>query len=90
MQRNNSKRTNMIITFDFEGGDEGAAFFALYAGLRMYKELKDAQPKPKGLSSVPAAEAFIMLEHLKEKHLKLYLQCETEYNSVYASKTPQL
>lgn len=90
------KRT-MIIKFDFEGRDEEAAFFALYAGLRMYKEKKDRQVKllnaANGNSeeqfSIPAAEAFCMLQDLKEKFPKEYAEASEEYEAVYGTSNNQ-
>lgn len=77
-----------IIDFDLKQ-DTGAAFFALYAGLRIYKEIKDAQPKPKDAISVPAAEAYCMLEDLKEKYPTEYEAAQKEYDEIYTYKVRQ-
>lgn len=81
----------MKIKFDLEGRMEDEAFFALYAGLRMYKEQKDSEYElskqlkqiPKGAFSIPAAEAYCLLMDLKEKFPKMYREAEEEYNEVY-------
>lgn len=74
----------MKIKFNFNhSSDPSAAFFALYAGLRIYKELKDSVTEPDMLS-IPGAEAFCMLMKLKEKFPEQFAACEREYNSTYA------
>ncbi len=70
----------MIIEFDLEASDQGAAFFALYAGLRMYKDLKSHQTKGTEENSIAGAEAYIMLETLAEKFPKLYKEASAEYS----------
>lgn len=50
----------MKIEFDLEGRDESAAFFALYAGLRMYKEQREKRCEGNAMSFT-AAEAYGML-----------------------------
>lgn len=72
----------MIITFDLEGRMEGCAFFALYAGLRMYKEQKEKVVEP-GAISTPAAEAYCMLRDLEEQHPVEYKQAGIEFQEVY-------
>ena len=72
----------MKIFFDFEARDEGAAFFALYAGLRMYKEQREKRVE-KDAISIPAAEAFCMLEDLKEQFPDEYEEAVIEYNECY-------
>jgi hypothetical protein len=67
--------------FLFEGRDP-SAFFAFYAGLRMYKEVKDLQTI-KGKFYIAAAEAYCMLQDLKEQFPKHYAEAEAEYNEVY-------
>ena len=82
----------MIVKFNLEGRDEGAAFFALYAGLRMYKEQKDKKIKllneqkedSEKTFSIPAAEAYCMMEDLREKFPKHYEEAKQEFNEVYA------
>lgn len=81
----------MIIEFDFEGRDQGAAFFALYAGLRMYKEVKENQIKASSLVdenkstaiSVPAMEAYGMMCDLEEQFPNYFKEAEQEYNENY-------
>lgn len=78
----------MKIKFDFEGREEYCAFFALYAGLRMYKEQKEKQVMESeeiGLFSIPAAEVFCMLQDLKQQHPKEYAEAVDEYNEVYGT-----
>ena len=82
----------MIVKFNLEGRDEGAAFFALYAGLRMYKEQKDKQIRllnetkedSEKTFSIPAAEAYCMMQDLREKFPKQYEEAKQEFNGVYA------
>lgn len=72
----------MEIVFDFEGRMESEAFFALYAGLRMYREQKEKHLED-GAISLPAAEAYCMLCDLKEQYPKEYEQAGVEYQEVY-------
>jgi len=72
----------MIIEFDFEGRDEQCAFFALYAGLRMYKELKN-KVATNNAFSIAGAEAYCMLEDLKEQYPKQYWESAAEFEQVY-------
>jgi hypothetical protein len=82
----------MIVKFNLEGRDEGAAFFALYAGLRMYKEQKDKQTillnetkdDIEKTFSIPAAEASCMMQDLREKFPKQYEEAKQEFEEVYA------
>lgn len=71
------------ITFDFEARDKGAAFFALYAGLRMYKEQREKNVSDPQAISIAAAEAFIFLEELKQQFPRSYALAEDEYDEVY-------
>jgi hypothetical protein len=73
----------MEIKFDFEARDEECAFFALYAGLRMYKEQREKNVSSPDAISFAAAEAYGLLEDLKEQHPKEYGLAEKEYNEVY-------
>jgi len=81
----------MIVKFNLEGRDEGAAFFALYAGLRMYKEQKEKQiillneikDDSEKTFSIPAAEAYCMMEDLREKFPKQYEEAKQEFEEVY-------
>lgn len=72
----------MTIKFNLEGRDEGCAFFALYAGLRMYKEQRDKNT-PKGEFSIASGEAFLMLEDLRENYPKQYSEAKKEFDEVY-------
>lgn len=74
----------MKIVFDFEARMENEAFFALYAGLRMYKEQKE-KSVPGGAISIPAAEAFCMLCDLEEQYPIQYKQAGIEYQDVYGN-----
>ena len=74
------------ITFDLEGSIKSLAFFALYAGLRMYKEQKEktvAETMETGTLSLAAAEAGVLLEQLKTQFPAFYTDCEEEFNEVY-------
>jgi hypothetical protein len=68
--------------FIFDRGDKYSAFFAMYAGLRMYKEQKHLTT-PDDMFSIPAGEAFCMLEDLKEMYPSQYAEAEAEYNVIY-------
>lgn len=74
-------KTNTI-KFNIEASDKGCAFFALYAGLRIYFN-KRSENTPADQISIAAAEAYGMLQQLKEKHPKEYKDAEDEFNSVY-------
>ncbi|MBK7380486.1 MAG: hypothetical protein IPJ03_16145 [Ignavibacteriales bacterium] len=75
------------ITFNFDETIDGeAAIFALYAGLRMYKEIKDKQQKEPGKFSIPAAEAYCMLEQIKEQFPNDYIECMVEYDKIYGER----
>lgn len=74
----------MRIKFDLEFSDKECAFFALYAGLRMYIDQRK-KSVPDGQISIAAAEAFCLIEQLKEKHPKQYQEAEQEYSEVYDS-----
>ena len=69
------------ITIEFEGRDEGAAFFALYAGLKMYSDLKAKQKKGTNEVSIAGAEAYSILEDIKESHPKECAEAKKEYES---------
>ncbi len=85
-------KTEKII-FDIEGSEKGCAFFAIYAGLRMYKEHKDKQVMLQNkvakigeeCFSIAAAEAYSMLEQLKENHPIEFKEAEDEFNKCYNS-----
>lgn len=72
----------MIIEFDLIGRDSEAAFFALYAGLRMYKEQKQ-KDTPQGQMSIPAAEAYCMLMDLKKDYPDEYEIAEQDFDDIY-------
>lgn len=73
----------MKIIFDFEGRDEDCAFFVLYAGLRMYYDLKRKQPTKEGQMSIAAAEAHCMLQDLKKQDETAYYEAYAEYEHIY-------
>ena len=69
------------ITIEFEGRDEGATFFALYAGLKMYSDLKAKQKRGINEFSIAGAEAYSILEDLKESHPKECAEAKKEYET---------
>lgn len=71
----------MKIKFNLEGQDQAAAFFALYAGLRMYKEQKINTSNEQ--ISIPATEASVMLLELKEQFPNEYKEAVEEFDSIY-------
>ncbi len=72
----------MIVEFNLEGNPD-VSFYALYAGLRMFKDKKVEQDKKHpGQINQAGAEAYCMLQDLKEQHPKQYLESETEYDQV--------
>ena len=77
-------RIEKTITFNFdESVDAEAAIFALYAGLRMYKEAK-RKDETSGTFNVAAAEAHCMLEQIKETLPDDYIACMVEYDKIYS------
>ena len=82
----------MKITFDLEGSDKEAAFYGIYAGLRMYKEKKDKEMVDKGMVGksffTAAAENYCRLDELKAQYPQWYAEAEKEYNEVNNVKTP--
>lgn len=79
----------MKIIFDLEVSDREAAFFALYAGLRMYKEQRQKKV-PKDQMSIAAAEAYCMMQSLKEQYPTWYKEAEMEFKEVYSKKFKNL
>lgn len=73
------------IKFNLEASDKECAFFALYAGLRMYFNLK-SDSAPEGQMSIAGAEAYCLLKQLEEKHPRAYKEAESEFNRVYLLK----
>ena len=73
----------MTIEFNLEGRDKSSAFFALYAGLRMYYEQKLIETKERDKVTIPGAEAFALLEDLRHQNERLYLDAVAEYEHVY-------
>lgn len=71
-----------LIELDVEGSMKDCAFFAIYAGLRMYKEQRQKRV-PEGQISFSTAEAFSLLEQLKEKYPEAHQQAKAEYEEVY-------
>jgi len=74
-------KTNTI-RFNIEASDKECAFFAIYAGLRMYFNKKSENELPNEMS-IAAAEAYCLLKQLEEKHPKQYKEAESEFNRVY-------
>jgi hypothetical protein len=68
-----------------EAIDPISAFFAVYAGLRMYAEQKIVNMSSDAVS-LPAAEAYCMLEELEEKFPKNYSESRDEYDRVYGTR----
>lgn len=64
--------TNKIV-LNIEASEKGCAFYAIYAGLRMYKESKSHD-------NISAAEAFCILGKLEEDYPEDYAEAESEYN----------
>lgn len=73
----------MKIIFDLEASDQECAFFAIYAGLRMYMGVKKQQETRPDMLSVASAEAYCMLKSLEEQFPEEYKNAELEYNEVY-------
>lgn len=71
----------IVIDFD-ECLDPAAAFFALYAGLRMYKEQREKRV-PEGMLSFVAAEASCILEMLEENFPSHYIEAVKEFDAEY-------
>jgi len=61
------------------------AFFALYAGLRMYKDLKvkEDDSRNDGSFSIAGAEAYSMLKMLEENYTDMFIEAQIEYIKVY-------
>lgn len=79
MIKKKSKIPNKL-TFDLESNPE-MRLYVLYAGLRMYMESKrETDKKTPDMFSLAGAEAYCLLQDLKEKLPELYAQCEEEYN----------
>lgn len=72
----------MNILFDLELTDRESSFFALYTGLRMYKEQRNRSVEPE-VFSISGAEAYGLLQQLKRQHPEQFAQAEQEYNDVY-------
>jgi hypothetical protein len=77
----------MTIKFNLEGRDEGCAFFALYAGLRMYKEQREQSVSEPGGISIAAAEAYAMLQDMKARFPAHFEDAEEEFEAVYSKKS---
>lgn len=74
----------MKVTFDLsEKNDADCAFFALYAGLRMYMDFKNNQSKEKGAFSVTALEASSLLKDMELQYPNEFAEAELEYETVY-------
>ncbi len=77
---------NDKITINLEGRNKPCAFFALYAGLMMYSEAKASQQSGNEFS-IAGAEAFSILEDLKQSHPEMFSEAEAEYNNIYRPNT---
>ena len=71
------------IIIDLEGRNKECAFFALYAGLKMYSDLKAEQKKGTNEVSIAGAEAYCILQDLKISHPIEFGEAEKEYVEVY-------
>lgn len=72
----------MIVEFNLEG-NPAVAFYALYAGLIMFKDKKVEQDKnsPDKINQA-GAEAYCMLQDLKKQYPKHFEYAEEEYQRV--------
>lgn len=77
-------RTNLI-KLDIQAADKQCAFFALYAGLRMYRDLKKKQDPPHAIS-IAGAEAHCLLMQLKESYPQDYIEAQVEFEDVYVER----
>lgn len=68
------------IEFDLEASEQDCAFYAIYTGLRMCME-EQAKKEVEGSYSLVGAEAYCMLQQLKEKHPIQYLSAKNTYES---------
>ncbi|MGB0896852.1 MAG: hypothetical protein ACPGRW_05990 [Flavobacteriaceae bacterium] len=68
------------IKIDFEGRNKDCAFFALYAGLRMYSDFKAKQKEGTNEVSIAGAEAYCILQDLKESHPNEWEEAKKEYD----------
>ncbi len=71
------------IVIDFEGRDEDCAFFALFAGLKMYSDKKAEDCKGTGKVSIAGCEAYSMLYDLKKEYPEKWEEAKKEYAEVY-------
>lgn len=71
------------IVFNIEGSDKECAFFALYAGLRMYYEQRTLRDKCPDEFSISAAECYGLLNQLEENFPKEFADSKVEFNEVY-------
>lgn len=71
------------VVIDLSEKDSGAAFYALYASLRLFKSIKSRQHKDKPTMSMAGAEAFILLEELSLSHPEEYKEAKEEYEESF-------
>ena len=71
------------IEIDFEGRNEPCAFFALYAGLKMYSDMKAEQYKGTDKMNIAGAEAYCMLQDLKLSHPNEFEEAKKEYENKF-------
>lgn len=64
-------------------GDTECRFLALYVGLRMYKDARLKKHTDLSQFPVAAAEAYCMIEQLKELYPQMATESEIEYIKTY-------
>ncbi len=69
----------MEITFNLESNPD-VGFYALYASLKIFSD-KKAEESGLNRMSLPGAEAYSMLQELKEKYPDKFKESEEEYES---------
>lgn len=80
-----------MVKLDMEGTHRPSAMYALYSGLRMFKECQDSNLElkkqlnqvDKDAYSIPGAEAYCLMQQLKEQYPNEYASCEKEFNRAY-------
>ena len=73
------------IIINLEGRNEDCAFFALFAGLKMYSDLKAEENRGTNKMNIAGAEAYCMLYDLKEDYPEKWEEAKKEYVDVYGS-----
>jgi len=80
------KKLPDIIKINIEASDKECAFFALYAGLRMYFEYKKETNNDPNSISIAGAEAYCMLQDMKERYPIQYNEAKDEYDEFITTK----